>query len=175
MAVKMLADANRKLVYVPTLADYHKPTIAELEAGIDISCLVTAADFSLGSTGDDDIDDPALCASSNSTAPGRSNYEASMNFFRLKDQQDDKPWKTFTRKGLPGYLVQRIGRGAKPVEDESVKPFEQPWAEGDEVQVYQVMTSTPQILSPESGGFEKFAMNFRVQDQVDERAKVSAG
>jgi len=171
MAQKMLTDANRRLVYVPTLADYHNPTVTELNGVgvLDISCLVTAADFTLGSTGDDAISDPALCASSNASVPGRTNYEAAMNFFRWKDTVDDKAWTTFTDKGISGYLVQRIGQHA-----DGTKAHEVPFAATDEVQVYEVISGTPQIISPATSGYEKFRVAFSVQDNVDERAVVTA-
>lgn len=166
---KMLNDANRKLAYVPTLADYHAPTVAELTGAgvIDISCLVAAADFTLGSTGNDEVNDPALCTSTNSSVPGRDNYEASMDFFRYTEEAEDKAWETFTAKGIHGYLVQRIGQG-----EDGKKPFESAFKAGDEVQVYEVITGTPQILSPAEAGYEKFKEAFYVQDQVDERAVV---
>jgi hypothetical protein len=166
---KMLTDANRRLAWVPTIANYHAPTVAEITAGKDISCLITAADFSLGSTGDDSISDPAYCASSNSSTPGRTNYEAAMNFFRFKNDVDDVAWTTFTAKGLHGYLVERIGQIA-----EGEKAHEVAWAAADEVRVFEVITGTPQVLAPSAAGYEKFREVFSVQDLVDERAVVAA-
>lgn len=172
MGQKMLTDANRRLVFVPELEDYHAPKVSELtgEGVVELSCNITAADFVLGAVDDDAISDPALCASSNSTVPGRSNYEAAMNFFRWKEVTDDIPWTTFTAKGLSGYLVQRIGQIA-----EGEKAHEVPFAAEDEVQVYQVTSGTPQILSPADAGYEKFKIKWSTQDKIDERAIVAAG
>ncbi|MBF6671598.1 hypothetical protein [Glutamicibacter sp. FBE19] len=171
MAVKMLTDANRHSVFVTDLADYHAPKVSELTGvgAIVLSCNVTAANYQLGSTGDDAINDPALCASSNSTVPGRTNYEASMDFYRWKETVDDIPWATFSDKGIHGYIVSRIGQ-----HPDGTKAHEHPFTAGDEVQVYEVITGTPQIMSPADAGYEKFKMNFSVQDNVDERAVVSA-
>lgn len=168
---KMLNDANTKLAFVPVLIDHHAPTAAELTGVgvLDLSCAITAADFTLGATGNDDVSDPALCTSTNSSVPGRDNYEAAMNFFRYTDTAEDKAWTTFTKKGINGYLVRRIGQG-----EPDKKPFESPFKTGDEVQVYQVISGIPQILSPSDAGFEKFKVQFYVQDNVDERAKVAA-
>ncbi|WP_314325438.1 hypothetical protein [Paenarthrobacter ilicis] len=166
---KMLTDANRRLAWVPTIANYHAPKVSEIAAGKDISCLITAADFALGATSDDSINDPSYCASSNSTAPGRTNYEAAMNFFRFKNTLDDSAWTTFTSKNIGGFLVERIGQI-----DEGEKAHEVPWAAGDEVRVFQVLTGTPQVLAPSGAGYEKFREVFSVQDLVDERAVVAA-
>lgn len=172
MGQKMLTDANRHAVFVTDLADYRAPKVSELTGvgAVVLSCNVTAANFVLGATGDDAISDPALCASSNSSTPGRTNYEAVMDFFRWKDAIDDIPWETFTSKGIHGYIVSRIGQ-----QPEGTKAHEHPFTAADEVQVYEVLTNTPQILSPADAGYEKFKMNFSVQDNVDERAIVASG
>ena len=164
---KRLADGNTKLVYVPDLANPSAPTVTELsDAGVlDLSCLVAQNNFQLGATGEDAINDPALCATGNDSAPGRVNYEASMEFFRWTTTEEDKAWTTFTDKGIGGYLVQRIG-----------KPVDQAFAADDEVQVYEVITGTPRLLTPDGGRYEAFALSFYVQSGgTDERAKVASG
>lgn len=165
---KMLTDASRKLVWVPTLEDYTSPTAIELNGGLDISCLVTAANFTLGSTGDDAIADPALCATSNASTPGRTNFEGAMDFFRWTETGEDTAWTTFNAKGLHGYLVQRIGQV-----DPGVKAHTVDFTEGDEVQVYEALTNTPQIMTPADAGYEKFRQVFSIQENVDERAVVA--
>ncbi|WGM21864.1 hypothetical protein QEH68_06735 [Paenarthrobacter sp. OM7] len=165
---KMLTDANRRLWWVPSIANYHAPKISEVTAGKDISQLITAADYALGATSDDSINDPAWTASSNSTAPGRTNYEAAMNFFRFKNAIDDTAWTTFTGKNIGGFLVERIGQI-----EEGEKAHEVALAAADEVRVFQVLTNTPQVLSPSGAGYEKFRQVFSVQDLVDERAIVA--
>ena len=163
---KMLSDGKRKLVFVPTIANPSAPKVSELTAAsvLDLSCLVTAADFTLGASGEDTVNEPALCAVGNDASPGRVNYEAGMNFFRWTTVAEDKAWATFTDKGIGGFLVQRIG-----------KDFDTAFAAGDEVQVYEVITGTPMIQSPTGGGYEKFRQMFYVQSaRTDERAVVSA-
>jgi len=162
----MLSDARRKLVYVPTLTTSRTPVLTQLSgAGVlDISCLVTAADFTLGASGEDAVNDPALCAAGNDSSPGRVNYEGGMNFFRWTTEEEDKAWATFTDSGIGGFLVQRIG-----------KDYREPFAAGDEVQVYEVITGKPLILAPTGGGYEKFRVMFYVQSAgTDERAVVAA-
>ena len=162
----MLADGNVKLAWVPTIANVSAPKVAtELTAtgALDISCLVTAANYSLGNGEDASIDEPALCSTNASTAPGRTSYSASMQFFRWDTDAEDKAWDVFSGKNIPGYLVQRVG-----------KPYTTPFAVGDELQVYQVVTGTPNLLSPEANSHIKFAMTFHVQERVDERAVAVA-
>ena len=162
---KMLSDARRKLAWVPTIADPSAPTVAELEAGIDISCLVTANNFQLGATGENAIDDPALCAEGNDQAPGRKTYAAAMDFYRWTETLEDVAWAAFQDSGESGYLVMRIG-----------EDYRTDWTAAQEVQVYEALTGTPMLLTPDAaGGFEKFRQNFYIQSSgTDERAVVAA-
>lgn len=167
---RMLAQANRKLVWVPAggIADPSAPTVTELNdpGVVDLSCLVTRSDYSLGATGDEDVSDPALCASGNDSAPGYTNYEAGMNFFRYLPATEDKGWTTFTGKGLEGSLVERKG---------AIKSYLDDFAAADKVRVFGAITGTPQDLSPpDNGGYEKFRQMFFVQSEsTDERAVVA--
>lgn len=165
---KQLTDDNTRLAWVTSLANYHAPTVTELTGSIDLSCLITAADYALGATGDDSISDPALCDSSNSSVPGRTTYEAAMNFFRFQDSLDDVAWTTFNGKGIHGYLVERLGH------EIGSKAHETAWAAGDEVSVYEVITNTQQKLSPATAGYVKFRQVFSPQPNIDERAVVAA-
>lgn len=168
---KMLAQANRKLVWVPAngIADPSNPTVAELTAVgvLDLSCLVTRADYSLGASGDEEVSDPALCASGNDAAPGYTNYEASMNFYRWTTEAEDEAWNTFTGKGLEGFLVERQG---------DIKSYSEAFEALDQVRVFGAITGTPRVLPvPDNGGYEKFTQPFFVQSEItDERAVVAA-
>lgn len=165
---KMLNTANRALWWVPVIANIHAPTVTEVAAGKNLTCLVTAADFSLGVTGNEEIKDPAFCDKLDAGIPGRATIEAAMNFFRFKNALDDTAWTTFDGAGLSGYLVQRIGQ----IEDGEAQE-DVPVKAADEVQVYEAITWDQQILSPASAGYEKFRQPFSVQ-KAEERAKVAA-
>lgn len=166
---KMLNTANRSLIWAPTLLDPSKPTAAELAAGKNITCLVTAANYAFGITGNEQITDAALCDDIEAGVPGRATVEAAMDFFRFKEIADDTAWTTFTGKGLSGYLVERIGQI-----EEGERPEEVPMASGDEVQVLKAITNDPQNQSPATAGYEKFRMVFSPQRHWP-RAVVAAG
>lgn len=167
--MKMLNQDNRLLLWVPDggIEDISEPTLAELTAVgvLDLSCLVTKNNFALGATGDETIDDPALCAPGSSPAPGTTTYEAGMDFFRWTVTLEDVAWTTFTGKGIPGFLVYRIG-----------KPHTSDLIATDKVAVYGAITGTPRNLAPTTqSAWEKFRQEFMVQSElVDERAVVAA-
>jgi hypothetical protein len=170
---KMLAQANRKLAWVPSggIINVSAPKVTtELGAGgvLDLSCLVTKNNYALGPTGDNAISDPALCAFGDSQVPGITSYEAAMDFFRWTTVPEDKGWTTFTIKGMDGFLVERIS---------TLKSYATAWTIGDKVRVFGVLTATPMMLAPGTdGGFEKFRQVFMVQSElVDERAVVASG
>jgi|SRR5215210_208375 len=162
----MLSDGNVKLVWAPTITNVSAPKVAtELTvAGVlDLSCLVTAANYTLGNGEDATIDEPALCSMNASSLPGRTSYSASMQFFRWTTVPEDTAWTTFTAKNIPGYLVQRVG-----------KPYATAFAVGDQLQVYQVVTGTPNLQSPEANSAIRFSLTFFMQERVDERAVAVA-
>lgn len=166
---KMLNTANRRLDWVPAIADPKNPKATELNAGLNISCMVTAADYAFGITGNEAIVDAALCDDIEAGVPGRATVEAAANFFRFKETLDDKAWTTFTGKGLSGYLVERIGQV-----DEGERPEDVPYKAADEVQILKAITNDPQNLSPATAGYEKFRMVWSPQRHWP-RVKVAAG
>lgn len=166
---KMLSAGNIKLVFVPGAAgisDYHAPTVTELSATgvLDLSELVTYANYKFGATGEDTLDDPALTARSNAKAPGLVNLEAGMDFFRWTDVAEDIAWTTFTEAGIDGWLVERKGAD-----------WEDDFAAAEELKVARILTGNPQDLTPEKGGYVKFHQEFYPQEQYDGRAIVAAG
>lgn len=165
---RMLADGKDKLLWVPDggIADLAAPTVTELTAVgvVDLSFLVSKNNFALGPTGDADITDTPLGAEGETTAPGRTQYEASMEFYRYTETAEDIPWSTFTGKGIEGILVHRS----------TAKESTEAIAATDEVAVYESITGTPVPLGPGTdAGYKKFRQGFHVQ-RAELRAVVSA-
>lgn len=165
---RMLADGKDKLLWVPDggIANLAAPTVAELTAPgvVDLSFMVSKNNFALGPTGDAEISDTPLGAEGDTTAPGRTQYEASMEFYRYTTTGEDIPWATFTDKGIEGNLVHRS----------TVKDSTDAIAAGDEVGVYEAITGTPVPLGAGGdGGYKKFRQGYHVQ-RAEPRAVVAA-
>ena len=165
---KMLNTANRGLFWVPTIANLKAPTVAEVTAGINITCLITAANYSFGITGNAEIKDPAMCDKIDASDPGIATVVAEADFFRFKNAIDDTGWSTFTGKDIYGFLVERTGQIADG-EDQETAPVKA----ADEVKVAAVITHDPQTLSPSTAGYEKFKQVFSPQN-YEARAVVAA-
>lgn len=161
---KMLAGGNRRLSWVPSIADMSQPSLSELNAGVRLECLVTANNFQLGGTDEEEITDPAMCSMSNASVPGRVKYSGEMDFFRYTTTPEDLGWTTFTTGGLAGFLVQRLKL-----------PYTQAWAATQDVQVYEAVAGIPMIQTPDNNvtGYEKFRVHFYI-DRVNERAVTKA-
>ncbi|WP_426302772.1 hypothetical protein [Arthrobacter sp. R-11] len=164
---KMLNTANRALFWVPSIANIKAPTVAEITAGINLTCRVTAANYVFGITGNATINDPGLCEKIEASAPGLATVGAEMDFFRFKNTPDDIAWTTFDGKEIFGYLVQRIGQIADD-EDQETEPVKAT----DVLQVAAVLTHDQQILSPATAGYEKFKQVFSPQ-AYEQRAVVA--
>ncbi|TLK56317.1 hypothetical protein [Glutamicibacter sp. V16R2B1] len=167
---KMLNTANRRLDWVPTIADITKPTPEELNAGVNLTCRVTVANYQFGVTGTNIITDPSPCDTIEAGAPGMDTFEAGFDMFRFKEEADDVAWTTFTRKGLPGYLVERIGQV-----EEGQKAEDAPYKAGDEVAVMEGLTLSPRPMSLDNAGYEKFRQEFAPQSFAPRAVVATAG
>ena len=144
-----LADARIRLAVLPVKpADPEAPTVAELTAGIDASCRLLQSDYRLSATGSDTVPDRLLCSEGNAVTYGASNYEATVTPFRFFDPAtgqtsatEDEVYQTFRVKGTKLWLVERF----------TGKKYDEPWAAGDEVKVFEVVTDNPQAPSDLAG------------------------
>lgn len=157
---KSLADGRIKVVALSTRpADPMKPTVAELTAGVDISCRILASDYTLGPTDSDRIAEKELCKEGNSNALGPSNYTAAVTPFRYfgaqgeGSQAEDAAYQLLKTKGTKVYLYER----------QSNKKSTEAFAASDEVDGYEVITDNPQKPS-DMGGYIKRRIPMEVQD-----------
>lgn len=83
MAVRSLAEGRTKFTILTTApANPAAPTVTELAAGIDASCKIARSGFRFTMVASDTVDDPELCATGKSVAPGPDNADISFTGFR---------------------------------------------------------------------------------------------
>src|SRR3954466_1825972 len=133
---KTLADGRTRLVALTTKpANPSAPTVTELTAGVDLSCKVLKSDYRLSPVASDTVADSELCSEGNAVVYGASNYEGTVTPFRYPDPDgqpdatEDEPYETLRTKGTYLWLVEREG-----------PHYDEPFAAGDEVEVYEVVT-----------------------------------
>lgn len=165
---RMIDSDVTKIVFVSEggLEDINAPTVAELEAGVDITCALVTG-YSLGMTGSDTSSERGVCDVGNVTTHTNANYEANLTFFRDDDPEAENAYNNayelFTDRGIHGYLVRRIGQS-------STVPF----AAGDVVEVYKVASDYPQYSSGQGADHVKFTQPFGQQGQFALAAEVAA-
>lgn len=158
---KSLADGRVKVVALSTKpANTYAPTLAELTAGIDISCRILSSDYALGPTTSDRIAEKELCKEGNANAIGASNYAGSVTPFRYFDETtnqahktEDEVYQLLKEKGTTLYFYER----------QTSKKSTADFAAGDEVDGYEVVTDNPQKPS-DMGGYIKRVVPLEVQD-----------
>lgn len=117
-------DGNVKVSVVTAIANPAAPKLTELNATTskDISCLLTADGWNL-SVDQATVADNRLCDRENYERPGRSTWSLETTYVRTEDPTEDLAYDTLI-PGFAAYFVVRVG-----------KPYEQPFALGDEVTV----------------------------------------
>lgn len=144
---KTLADARTRLAILTTQpANLASPTVTELSAGIDASCKILKSDYRLSPTSSDTVADTELCSEGNAVTFGASNYEGSVTPFWYLDSTgksettEDVVYQALKEKGTHLWFVEREG-----------PRYDEPWAAGDAVEVYEVITDNPQKPSDRAG------------------------
>lgn len=144
---KTLADARTRLAILTTKpADLGAISAAALSSGIDASCRILKSDYRLSPTASDTVPDTELCSEGNAVTYGASNYEGSVTPFWYLDATgktdvtDDVVYQALKVKGSALWFVEREG-----------PRYDEPWATGDNYEVYEVVTDNPQKPSDRAG------------------------
>lgn len=166
---KTIADERIKLVALTTKpASLSAVEVGEANAGVDLSCRIMMSDFRLSPTASDTVNEPALCEGGNSAAPGKSNYEGSLTPFRFldvagaADTANDVAYAALKEKGTELWLIKRVG-----------PKYDEPFAVGDDIEVYHVFTDNPQDPSEFTGYIKKVVPLF-VQGDSEINATIVA-
>lgn len=157
--VKTLADAKIRLTILTTPpADLKAITLAELNAGVEVSCQVAKNGTRFSATASDTMSDPAFCDEGNANTLGASNYEATIAPFWYLDQAtgkyeaaDNPAYEAVKLKGTELTYVLREG-----------PHYSVPWAAEDKYEAY-VATSDNPARPSESGGNIKRLVTLLVQ------------
>ncbi|MFI8778224.1 hypothetical protein ACIGH6_14225 [Brachybacterium paraconglomeratum] len=133
-------------------ADPTAVTLTEATAGIDASCALSSADSRISAAASATFSDPAICDEIAVTEFGQSNYEGNIAPFRFwsddgtsevgsEGQVRDEVFQAVKEKDTELYILLRdtskLSRDALEV--------------GDEYELYQVVTDTPQRPSSREG------------------------
>ena len=127
-------------------------TLTEAQAGIDASCALSSADSRISAAASATFSDPAICDEIAVTEFGQSNYEGTIAPFRFwtdggasevgtEEQVRDEVFQAVKEKDTEIYVLLR----------DTSKRSREDLAAGDEYELYQVVTDTPQRPSSREG------------------------
>jgi hypothetical protein len=116
--VKMLSP-NTKIVFIPFTGVANPdagPTLAECQAGVDISCAIVTG-YTLNPTDPDTDDTSSICDEGNVVNPTYDNYELDVTFFRDDNLADaasvyNIAYGLFGAGPVVGWWVRRTGKKA---------------------------------------------------------------
>lgn len=131
------------------------PTIAEINAGTNISCAIVTG-FTLGATDSDTDDSKSICDDSNVQTPTFDNYEANLSFFRSDLVAVTAVYNTafnlFKTDRVEGYLVSRHGKASTL-----------PLVATDIISLFRVISDAPQDVEGDGGAPIQFTVPFLPQ------------
>lgn len=171
-AVKSLANGRDKVALSATPpADPDTVTLAEVTAALDASCRLAKNPFTLGPTTSETVNDPELCVDVNATVYGASNFEGQLAPFRyydadtgLVDTIGDAVYQMLKTKGAELWIYHRF----------SAKKSTDPWAAGDEINVYRTLLDNPKQPT-DRDGYIKRIVDLAIQDGYLDQIVPTAG
>lgn len=161
---KMMSP-NTTIWWVPLagIVNPMAPTVAEINAGTNISCAIVTG-YTLGATASDTDDSKSICDDANVQTPTFDNYEANLTFFRSDLVAATAIYTTafnlFKVPRVEGYLVSRQG-----------KKSDQVAAAGDYVSVFRVISDSPADVDAE-GAAVQFTVPFLPQGVLNLNFKL---
>lgn len=142
-------------------ANWESPTIAELNAQLNISKAVSWNDFDFGTEASNTVDDPSIADIGNVQDRGAAQYGGGMSFYYPNAYDDNSNvyslvYDAISEQRTRGYIVLRI---------DGNKATTTPFAAGDYVHVFEVMTDgeTNSITGEEAF---RYTLNFLQQGNL---------
>lgn len=157
----LISDGKTRVAWVTTIGDISAPTVAELEAGIDLTERITPDGLKIDpSTAD--VDNSSLASRFDTKTAGRVGFENELTLKRGTTTPEDLPYNTLLY-GVEGHLVVRRGLD-----------YETEWEADQVVEVYPTVCGEPANVSPAANEVSKFVSPQKVKSAPDTRAVVAA-
>lgn len=162
--MKVAADGRKKFTMLLTKPAALKPTVAELNAGIDFSCMVLDSDANWTNAASDRFNEKTACQVGNSQALGAANYDTALTFVREYLSNGgvdvaglDKAYQASKTRGATLWIYLR----------ETDKPSTAAWAVGDEIHLGgEVVSDAPMRVN--NDGNVKRRIEFLPQNMISE-------
>ena len=155
-----LTDGRTRVMWVTTIANIAAPTVAELNAGINLTSLMTPDGLVGFEPETADVDTSALDSTFDTKVAGRASFSGTM--LRLKKQTGtDTTYNTLVRD-LAGFVVVRRDITASTAN-----------TIGDKDEVYPSVLGEVRNLPPEGNSLHKYEVPVKVSTTPNLRATVA--
>jgi hypothetical protein len=154
-------DGRTKVWSVPSIANIAAPTVAELNAGTSLECIITADGLVGFNPSTAEVDTGALCSEFDTKVPGRASFSGTM--LRLKKQipLPDTLYNTMVKLYSTNIVIRRdVASGTA-------------WTVGDKVEVYPVQCGEVNNLQPEANSVHKYEVPTLITATPNLRATVA--
>lgn len=156
----LISDGKTRVAWVSSIANIAAPTVAELNAGLDLTERITPDGLKIDpSTAD--VDTGSLASRFDTKTVGRVGFENELTLKRGTTVPEDLPYNTLLY-GVEGYLVVRRG-----------VDYETAWTIAQVVEVYPTACGEPANVSPAANEVSKFMSPQKVTSAPDTRAVVA--
>ncbi len=157
----ILIDGKVRVAYLATLINKSAPTVAELNAGLQLQTIMTP-DGLVGFEADTAVvDNTSLASTFDTNIIGRDSFANTM--LRIKKQTGtDTAYTTLVRDAL-GFIVVRRYIAQTTA-----------WTAGQKVSVFPVVCGTKKELSPEKNSLARYEVPTVITDEPDLNATVAA-
>jgi hypothetical protein len=155
----IVADGRTRVSWVGSIANKQSPTVAELNAGIQLQSFMTADGLAGLQPDQTTIPTTSLASKTGTARNGRTNFDQVTPTFKKQDASDT-PYTTLL-KGTSGYLVVRNSI------DEATA-----WAAGQGCRVYPAECGEIAWMDPEENSLERYQIPMTVTADPAQRAVV---
>lgn len=156
----LISDGKTRVVWMTSCANINAPTVAELNAGLDLTKRITPDGLKIDpSTAD--VDTSSLASTFDTKTVGRVGFDNELTIKRGDNGTDDAPYSTL-KYGVSGYLAVRRGVN-----------YSTAWATGQKAEVYPSTCGEPQNSSPAANEVMKFVSPQKVTDSPATAATVA--
>lgn len=155
MSRNMVNTDITKIVWIPGgVKDLTKPTLAELNKGVDITCAIVAG-YTLGMEESEMVDgERYLCSKGVAKRRGAGNYNGEFTFGREADEDATEQNSAFLRAANafanPGVVGDIIRRGGVATDPASALPATENFKVGQTIEIYRFETDYPQYKTDQN-------------------------
>jgi hypothetical protein len=152
-------DGRTKVYSVPSITNIAAPTVAELNAGTDLTSLITADGIMGFEPSTEGVDNSSLASTFSTSTDGRVSYSGTG--LRLKKQASDTVYATLV-KGYATNIVIRRGLTQGTA-----------WAASQAVEVYPSVCGEVKNLNPAPNELQKYEIPMFISSQPNLRATTA--